>query len=151
VTMGDALESAGLLELPYFETWVPDRESLEWCRVKLAEAVTSELVINEAQRYERVEKALEEAAKAYLEAGNRPVMVERLEEAARLLAWNGKVKEARWALAAAAEIKEEGSHPHLVIEMFRRMFPDLKRRMEAREPLEKAGAENSSGGGIIIP
>ncbi len=153
----DALESAGLLERYTMQSWAPDDDSMKLCRSKLDAALTSSLVITESQRREQVEKAFHDSARAYLESEAGRNFAGRLKEAARLLAWNNETDSTRQAIAAARELESADMPPHLVVEMFRKVFPGTE---EAIKQTQSSGGgagpsetsqQGSEGGGIIMP
>jgi len=146
----DARESMNLFDIPTFMSWAPDVESLESCGMKLDQALASTLVISEAQRMEQIEKAFEDSAATFLTGETRSKLTERLNDTARVYAFNGEVEKAKWALATATEINAEGSLPLFVVEMFRRAFPDIHKD-QLRDGTPKSDGAPDSGSGIIIP
>jgi len=151
ITLADTHDAIDLFESPFFKGWVPDADSLNLCQMRLDQALSSTLVISEAQRLEQIGKAFEDSAKEYLEPENRANFIERLKEAARLLFWNDKIDEARKAIAVAEEIEKPESVPRFVVEMFRRLFPDAEKASLERGALPSEEEPGKSDGGIIIP
>lgn len=149
LSIADARESVSLLNMNMFKTWIPDNESITLCKMKIEQALTSSIVISEAQRLGQIDKAFEDAAKTFLTPENRKKYSERLKEAALFFAWRDELTNAKFALAAAEEIEKEDSVPYLVLEMFKKAFPkayDYEDEVKPPPPEEK-----TSGGGIIIP
>ncbi len=149
VTIADAREAVELFESPWFVSWIPDAQSLELCRNKLDQALSSTIVISEPQRLEQIKKAFEDAASEYLTPENRTLLAYRLEEAARILAWNDDIKQARRAMAVEKEIKDSDSVPRFFVEMFRRIFPDVEEKIG--DKADNIDETPTSNGGIIIP
>jgi hypothetical protein len=151
ITYRDELEAVGLLKDSWIGTYAPDEESLNLCQAKLDQAMTSALVISESQRADQVQKVFEDSAKEYLTANNRSLLAEKLYTAAQILAWNNLNEKAKLALAAAEEVKKENSTPRFVVEMFRRLFPDLESALKQGIANKPEAEKANTGGGIIIP
>ena len=151
IALRDSLDAVGLLKSQWFANWIPDTDSLNLCKMKLDQALTSALVITESQRLQQVEKSFEDSAKAFLTPEKRLKLSEKLLEAARLFAWNVMEKQAMWAIAVAEEVSKADVAPHFVIEMFRRAFPDIQDAIKKGSFSAPKEEKPPPAGGIIIP
>lgn len=152
----DARQAVSLFERDDFFTWVPDIDNLRPVQLRLDEITTSKVIINEAQKKEQIDKALNDGAAKYLAVDGAERLAARLENAAYLFVAREKFDAARLALAAADDIREyalvvrdTGTNPvppDFVLEMFRRAFPNVGK-------VEKEEKPGDAGGGsrIIAP
>ncbi len=157
-----AAESASLLDRPVFQSWMPDRRALLDCGEKLHVAVSSDLVISEAQRAEQLASVFSRAAREYLTDVERRALVTRLRHASQFLLVCGDTESAERAWAAA-QVLEDGGIPPLVEQLFRRVFersmpgsPATAEPPTAASPsrLVLPGApepSTASRGGLILP
>ncbi len=157
-----ATESASLLDRTVFQSWMPDRRALLDCGEKLHVAVSSDLVISEAQRAEQLASVFTRAAREYLTDAQRRAFVARLRHASRFLLVREDVESAERAWATA-QMLEEGGVPPLVEQLFRRVFErSMPEQPAAAEPATEApqsrlilpGAPEpgtASRGGLILP
>jgi hypothetical protein len=98
--------SQRLLEEPEFQSWVLDREWIEPYLRRVEDAQESRLVLNQAQKEERV-AAIVRTAVAELFAGERgEIYQKRLEDMALYLTAAQRVEEAKLALAVSLALRD---------------------------------------------
>ena len=137
-----------LFELPWFQGWLLELEAVEPWEAKYFEAVSSMVLIDEAQRTRRGEAVVEEAAEALLSAESVERYRRRLEDTALVLHLAGHPAEARQALyqALTFEGKTDAREvPFLRMLVQRSIFLVIAYKAELEEQAEK----EQSGSGTI--
>lgn len=99
--------SRGLLDLPEFRSWVLDEDWLKPYLGQMAEAEQSRIVLSEAQKAERVQAIIRDAARETFSGDKGKLFQGRMEDMALYLLETGREKEARLALAVAVAIEEK--------------------------------------------
>ena len=98
--------SQRLLEQPEFQSWVLERDWVEPYLKRVEDARESRLVLNEAQREERLAAIVRTALEAIFSGEQRQRYQRRLEDMALYLAATKRPEEARLALAVALALEE---------------------------------------------
>jgi hypothetical protein len=99
------VESAGLLELPEFQSW-PFPDEVTDIAFELVQAEESPLVLSETARAERIDRLVSQAVERYFTEERRQLYRRRLEEMAYFFVKTGKPDAARRALAAALAFED---------------------------------------------
>ncbi len=104
--------SAELLDLPEFGGWIPDPDTIRAIDEKIKEVESSRLTINDQQRIDQVQRAIDGGVTTLLDdEEKRRRYHERLLENAVYLQRTGREEQARPAAAAAWQIVAEGFEP----------------------------------------
>jgi len=98
--------SQRLLEQPEFQSWVLDRDWVEPYLKQVEDARESRLVLNEAQREERLAAIVRTAVEAVFSGERRGLYQRRLEDMGLYLALTKRPEEAGLALAVALALEE---------------------------------------------
>ena len=141
-----SLDSAKqLLTRPELATWVPDRLALSSMAREVQKIVTSEVILDEAQRERMLQEALHDWATAYFDR-NRCQAAERLlMDTAHLLMLQGEAslaEQARGAAACFAEDPAQGQRQLLIEAFVNRLVPAdlLQRTRPARNEDQQPGS-----------
>ena len=98
--------SQKLLEEPEFQSWVLEREWVEPYLKRVEDAQESRLVLNEAQKEERIAAIVRTAVEEIFSGNHGQLYQRRLEDMALYLAATKRAGEARLALAVALAVEE---------------------------------------------
>src|SRR5687767_11694226 len=130
-----------LFEQPWFEGWLLDFEVVEPWEAKYFEAVSSRVLIDEAQRARRGDAIIDEAADALLDAESISRYRRRLEDTAYVLHLAGHPEEARQALYHALSCDEKSkpsSIPFLRTLVHRSIYLVIAYKAQLEEQAEQA-------------
>ncbi len=158
----DALAARGaeLLEEPEFADWLPDPETLQSIDEKIKEVESSQLAINDQQRIEQVQKAIDDGVVRLLDdEDKRNRFFDRLLQNAAYLQRNGGREEpARLAAAAGWQLLDEDFEPlasPLFSQIVKRIFRSAEDIVAAMDKPQGSGAppkpEPEGGSGLIVP
>ena len=139
-----------LFEQPWFEGWLLDFEAVEPWEAKYFEAVSSRVLIDEAQRARRGDAIVDEAADALLDAESIERYRRRLEDTAYVLHLAGHTDEARQSLFHALSCDEKSKPstiPFLRTLVHRSIYLVIAYKAELEEQAEQARKQS----GIIHP
>ena len=107
-----ATEAVELLELPEFADWLPDEDTIKAIDDKIKEVESSQVAINDKQRIEQVEKAIDGGVAVLIgDEEKRRQHHDRLMENAVYLHRTGRVEQAKQAAAAAWQLLAEDFEP----------------------------------------
>lgn len=130
-----------LFELPWFEGWLLDFESVEPWEEKYFEAVSSRVLIDESQRARRGDAIVEEAADALISPETAGRYRRRLEDTALVLHNSGHEAEARLVLYHALTIDPEAkpsANPILRTLVHRSIYLVIAYKAQMEEEAERA-------------
>jgi len=102
-----AAESMQLFAEPEVASWIPPQEFLQALVLKVQEAETSHVLVDEAQKVGRVREILLDAVDGYFTAGVRRAYARRLRGTAAIFEDTGRAAQAATARAAAAWLEDE--------------------------------------------
>jgi hypothetical protein len=160
-----AAEAVELLELPEFADWLPDEDTIKAIDEKIQDVESSQVVINDQQRIEQVEKAIDSGVEVLIgDEDKRRQHHDRLMENAVYLHRTGREEQAKQAAAAAWQLLVENFEPSQS-KFFDRLLKKLFRSAEeivahmgeigkappadpADDPADEPG--EGPGGNIII-
>jgi len=109
---GPADQAEELHELPEFADWLPDDETIQAIDDKIKEVEAGQLTINDQQRIEQVERAIDAGVEVMLGDPERLQRYhQRLMENAAYLERTGRQDQAHLAAAAAWQLLEESFEP----------------------------------------
>lgn len=89
--------------------WMPANEELEPLVPRVREVLNSPLVLSEAQKKDRLDDILRQAAQEFYPPSQRPLLVRRLQDMAYYFDLRGRPHQARLAQAAAADLERPRS------------------------------------------
>ncbi|HXG51363.1 MAG TPA: hypothetical protein VNN77_08175 [candidate division Zixibacteria bacterium] len=104
-------QSRRLLDEPEFRVWILDADWIEPFLPRLHEAQTSPLILNPAQKEERLAAIVREAVKAVCAPGRGEVLARRMEDMAYYLDATGRTTAGKLALAVALQVREGDPGP----------------------------------------
>jgi len=141
--LADLSESADLHQDPLFIAWMLDREAIMSFQTSLQSLETSNLVIDDAQQAEQIESRMDRAVDNFFTDERRRSYVERLRDAAYLLAKADKVAESQKAVALSLALEDRQQNPSS-ISFFRAMLTKLI------EPQTKKENDQTTESGLIV-
>ncbi|MBN2497773.1 MAG: hypothetical protein JXR96_24475 [Deltaproteobacteria bacterium] len=150
-------DSASLLERPELADWLPDEETIRTLDEKIKEVEQSQLLIDDKQRIEQVERIMDTAVESMLEPlERRQDYTRRLLAMALLYFRLDRTEQARQAAAAGRHLEVESfqatDNPFFV-RMIRRAFfspAEIVERM-SKPQAEKKPDDDASSGNLIVP
>ena len=98
--------SRGLLDLPEFRLWILDEDWLKPYLEQVGDAEQSRIVLSQAQKAERVQAIIRDAARESFSGDGGKLFQGRMEDMALYLLATEREKEAKLALAVAVAIEE---------------------------------------------
>jgi hypothetical protein len=158
---GLAAQAGELFEHPTFADWLPEADVLKLIEEKIKAVETSQVTINDEQRVDGVQKALDAGVAALVEGDRRARLQARLLEQAAYLKRVGQTEPAHRAAAAAYQLDQAELDPLQVpflVRMLRRVMKSPEDIVAGFAPLAgaPAGGENepppepTTPGGLIL-
>ncbi len=139
-----------LFEQPWFEGWLLDFEAVEPWEAKYFEAVSSRVLIDEAQRARRGDTVIDEAADSLLNAESISRYRRRLEDTAYVLHLAGHTEEARQALFHAL-LCDESAKPRTIPFLRTLVHRSIYLVIAYKAQLEEQAEQQRKQSGIIHP
>jgi hypothetical protein len=118
---------AGLHALPEIAMWIPPEDALKELDIEVGQIVTSQLVVDPAQRRQQLAAAVEKIAARAFVPEMRARFADRLRETALLLASRGAVDDARLCNTAAQLTLDERVAPSenpFIVRMFEKLLKE---------------------------
>ena len=140
-----ATQAKSLLDLAEFAQWLPDLDTVTALDEKLKEVESSQLVINEQQRIDQVQRVIDSGSEMVLEDENKRALFHtRLLENAHYLKRINLDQEAKICAAVAWQLVAEGFEPKDSVffsEMIKKVYADATIIAAAMRPIGETVGE----------
>jgi hypothetical protein len=144
--------SDSLLDLPPLSSWRLPEEAIRPFAEKIRGLSDSRLVVSQAARQERMEQLIREAAAEIFTPALRQRYRRLLEESAMLFCQEGRMQEARRALAGALDLEREVgrlTENTFILGLVKRSLGGVIEELESAEG--QGAGERTTESGLIIP
>ncbi len=151
-----AARAPELLDLPEFADWLPDEDTVKAIDEKIKAVEEGQLAINDQQRIEQVERAIDAGVDELLGDAERIQRFhQRLLHNAAYLQRTDRDEPARLAAAAAWQLLEEGFEPRqsaLFDKLVKKVFRSAEEIVAHMKPLDATGGDEPEGGSnLVVP